>query len=339
MEQTLQLCNFREITNNNIKNSIISVIYQELTINNFRYQLIDNKNMDNLKKEVFYITPHIIGTNCWIIYYEGHNVPRGQYILYKKDLKSFRNQINFHQFKLFGFDYANKAANNLYPLTIFEGKIIMMNNTKPIFLIQDLYIYNGIQVLTKNLPDKVKLIEELLPNLNNGLDQKFVIKLSGIYTFDQLGDLIFNKIKKSTMKINGLIFLPEKSGRTFLYINDTEFGMLRTNVPDEQVCKQYASLSVPSIPLQMSHKTQLDNHLINDFVLRKTNIADVFEIYKYEFKEKIYLNLTKDRYVGICHIPDIKTSHYCKMMGDANEIFVNKCNYNYKFKKWSPIVN
>jgi len=338
MEQTLQHCNFREITNNNIKNSIISVIYQELTINNFRYQLLDSKNMDTLKKEVFYITPHIIGTNCWIIYYEAPNVPRGQYILYKKDLKSFRNQVNLHHFKLFTFEYVNKSMNKLYPLTILEGKVITMN-MKPIFLINDMYIYNGIHILTKNLPDKVKLIEELLPDLNNGLDSKFVIKLAGIYTFDQLGDLIFNKIKKSIMKINGLIFLPEKSGRTFLYINDTEFGMLRNNVPEDQICKQYASLSVPSIPLQMSHKMQLDNHLVNDFVLRKTNVADVFEIYKYEIKEKIYLNLTKDRYIGICHISDIKTSHYCKMMGDTNEIFVNKCNYNYKFKKWSPIVN
>jgi hypothetical protein len=339
MEQTLQACNFKEITNNNIKNNIISLIYQELTINNFRYQLLDSKNIDSLKKEIFYITPHIVGTNCWIIYYEGPNMPRNQYIIYKKDLKSFKNQIELRNFKMYTFNFINKLANNLYPLTIFEGKIITNNFMKPTFLIQDMFIYNGIQVLTKNLPDKIKLIEGLLPSLNDGLEQNFIIKLSGIYTYEQIGDLIFNKIKKSQMKINGIIFLPEKSGRTFLYINDSEFNQLRNNVPSEYVCKEYSSLSVPSIPLQMSHKMQLDNHLINDFVLRRTNIADVFEIYKYEFKEKIFLNLTKDRYVGICHIPDIKTSHYCKTMGDTNEIFVNKCNYNYKFKKWSPIIN
>ena len=88
----------------------------------------------------------------------------------------------------------------------------------------------------------------------------------------------------------------------------------------------------------MSTKTQLDNDLTNTFVLRKTSIADVFELYKYDNKEKIYLNLTKDKRIGIAHIPDIKTSHYCKEIGDKNEIFINKCIYNTKFKKWMPII-
>ena len=341
MEQTLNIYNFKEINNNNIKNSIINIIYQELNMYNYRYQLLDSKNIDVLKKETFYITPHIIGTNCWIVYYSIANV-KYHVILYKKDLKQMKNQININFLKVFTFDYFNKTGiyNDLYNLTILEGKFIPeeINNPKPIFLIQDMLIYSGQKILTKNIPDKIKLIEQLLPILNNGLDNKFSIKLSGIYIYDQIGDLIFNKIKNSKFKINGLIFLPEKSGRNIIYLNDNEFMMLRNGTPNEFVCKEYSSLSVPSIPLQMSHKNKLDKHLINDFVLRKTNITDVFEIYKYEIKEKIYTNLTNNNYIGIAHVPDMKTSHYCKMLGDKYEIFVNKCNYNYKFRKWSVII-
>jgi len=342
MEISLNLYNFVENTNNNIKNSIISLIYQELNINSFRYQMLDHKSLDVIKKETSYITPHIIGSNCWIIFCELSNV-KYQAIIYKRDLKQHRNQMVVNQFKLFTFQISQELNNNLYPLTVFDGKFIINNIdnvNKLAFLIQDMYIYGGEKMLNKNLPDKVKMIEQILPSLNNGLDQNFSIKLCGIYTFEQMGDLIFNKIKKSKLKINGFIFLPEKSGKTYLFINDNDFNLLRNNTPNELVCKKYSSLSVPSIPLQMSHKNQLDVHLIDDFVLRKTNIADVFEIYKYNTNEtKLYLNIDRNNYVGICHIPDIKTSHYCKMMGDKHEIFVNKCNYNYKFKKWTPIIN
>jgi len=341
-DNLLSTCGLKEITNNNIKNSIISLIYQEINVSNFRYQILENNTIDLIKKDTYYITPHIVGSNCWIIYCQINSI-KYQVILYKKDLKPIKNQINVQSIKIYEFKYNNldKDIIKLYPLTVFDGKFIMINEdaiNKYIFLIQDMYCYDNQKMITKKLPDKVKVIEGLLQSLNTGLDKSFIIKLSGIYTFDQIGDLIFNKIKQSKLKINGLIFLPEKSGKILLYINDNDFNMLRNNIPSESICKNYASLSVPSIPLQMSIEKQLDKHLISTFVLRKTNIPDVFEIYKYE-NEKIYLNLKKENYIGICHIPDIKTSHYCKMMGDTHNIFVNKCNYNYKFKKWTVMID
>ena len=345
MDKILHTYNFSENFNNTIKNSIINAIYQELNINNFRYDMLDYNMMDLLKKDTYYITPHIIGSNCWIIYIEIKSVEY-QVILYKKDLKPYRNQMNVNYIKIYNIEYVNKPNNNtiksLYPLTILEGKFILNSNdiiNKPSFLIHDMYIYNGQKILTKNLPDKVKLIESLLPQMNTGLDPKFNIKLAGIYTYEQMGDLVFNKIRASKLKINGLIFLPEKSGKIYLYINDNDFNMLKNGSPSEQICKEYSSLSIPSIPLQMSVNNQLDKHLIDYFVFRKTNIADVFELYKYINKEKTYLNLTNENYIGICHIPNIKASHYCKSMSDKHDIFVNKCNYNYKYKKWTVIID
>lgn len=343
MELTLDLYGFVENANNNVKNSIISLIYQELNINNYKYQLLDHKSLDLVKHETSYITPHIVGVNCWIIFCEISKI-KYQCIIYKKDLKTYKNQININALKIYSFQIMHQTNNNLFPLTVLDGRFII--NTidglnKLSYLIQDMYIYGGEKIINKKLQDKVPIIEKILPVINNGLDQKFTIKLCGIYTFEQMGDLIFNKIKKSKLKINGIIFLPEKSGKTYIFVNDNDFNLLRNNTPNEFICKEYSSLSIPSIPLQMSVKNQLDTHLIDDFVIRKTKIADVFEIYKYVCKEetKLYLNIDRENYIGICHIPDIKTSQYCKMMGDKHEIFINKCNYNYRFKKWTPIMN
>lgn len=336
-----KLSAFKEITNNSIKDAIINMIYENLNISNFRYQLLeDKKSFDVLKKEQVYVTPHIMGVNCWLIFCEIDN-KRYQCFINKKDLKFYQNQMNSKNYKLynFWFDHTNDTLRELYPLTVFEGKFINngvdVNNLT--YLISDVYIKAGVKMLTSKLIDKIFDIEKLLPKLNNGLDQKFIIRGSSIYNIDQLGDLIFNKIKNSKLKINGLIFMPERSGKTYIYINDQEFIQLKSS---NYNFKQYDSLSVPAVPISMrTIPNQTDNQLVNEFVLRKTNLSDVYEIYEYSNKDKIYLNLTKEKKVGIAHIPDIKTSHFCKKLADEQEIFVNKCIFNNKFKKWMPIVN
>jgi hypothetical protein len=118
-----------------------------------------------------------------------------------------------------------------------------------------------------------------------------------------------------------------------------DITIYRNNTPNEIICREYTSLSVPAIPIQMSVTNQLDETLNKEFILKKTDISDVFEVYNILNKEKIYLNIKKDNKVGICAIPNIKTSHYCKMMGDKYEIFINDCTYNTKFKKWMPLIN
>lgn len=335
-----KLSTFKEITNNSIKDSIINMIYENLNVSNFRYQLLDdNKSFESIKKEQLYITPHIMGVNCWLIFCEIDG-KRYQCFINKKDLKFYQNQMNPNNYKLYNFWFDHINNKELYPLTIFDGKFIN-NGTDPnnlTYLISDIYVKGGVKMLTSKLIDKIYDIETLLPKINNGLDQKFIIRGSSIYNMDQLGDLIFNKIKNSKLKINGLIFMPERSGKTYIYINDTEFIQLRSTSYNN--FKEYVSLSIPAIPISMQCiPNQTDNQLVNEFVLRKTNISDVYEIYEYSNKDKIYLNLTKEQKVGIAHISDIKTSHYCKKMGDDLEIFINKCVYNNKFKKWMPIVN
>lgn len=341
--QTLnKINNFNEVINNSIKNIIINTLYNELNISTFRYQLIDSiTNLENIKKEPFYVTPHIMGVNCWIIFFE-HEKKRYQFIINKKDLKFYQNQININQIKIYNFwcNHHLSGLNELYPLSVLDGRFIINNqDNNLIYIIQDILILGGNKLLTKNLSDKTKTIDKLIPNINRCLENKFTMKVAGIYAIDQIGDLVFNKIKNSKLKINGLIFLPEKSGKSYIYINDNEFIQLRTQISNDIICKQYTSLSVPAIPLQMSNKSQLDNSLENEFVLKKTNIADVFEVYNLIDNDKIYLNISTENMMGIAHIPDIKTSHYCKMMGNNNEIFINKCTYNNKFKKWMPIID
>ena len=42
-----------------------------------------------------------------------------------------------------------------------------------------------------------------------------------------MSDLVYNKIRNSDFKINGITFLPIRSNRVYIYINDTEFENIK----------------------------------------------------------------------------------------------------------------
>lgn len=343
-----KISNFNEITNIAIKKIIINIIYDQLNLSNFKYQLLDDCNdLNILKKELLYVTPHIMGVNCLIVFIE-HEQKKYQAILNKKDLKFNKNHVNISQIKIYNmwFNHNNKYKSdensninyNLYPLTIFDGKFIMAENNLT-YLIHDAYFLAGHKMFTKNLINKMKLINEYMAYINQNIENTlFDIRMTAFYNIEQIGDLIFNKIKNSKLKINGLIFYPERSGKYYIFINDVEFFKLRSSVSDDIIIQNYNSLSIPAIPINFSINNQIDNNLTNDFIMKKTDISDVFELYHCNNLDKLYINITPENRIGIAHIPNIKTSQYCKSLSNKNDIFIQKCIFNNKFKKWMPVV-
>lgn len=351
--QTLnKMTTLKEITNIEIKTRLLTMIYEKLSIASFKYQLLDDiTSFEILKKEnIYHITPHIMGINCWLIFFENAG-KRYQCIIHKKDLKHHMNQLNINNITIYTFWFNHQNAKNisaLYPLTIFDGKFIINTQNNLTYNITDMYIYGGNLSLSDNLPNKISKIENILqtiiiPHMIEHNEKKnFDIKIASIYKTEQIGDLIFNKIKASKLKINGLIFLPIKSGKTYIYINDSAFTSLRTQYTEtslDQDIKKCISLSIPAIPLHMSSTNDkfIDKQLVNEFIFKKTNISDVFELYKCINKEHLYLNIDKNNKIGIAYIPDISTSHMCKKLADEKEIFLHKCVFNVKFNKWMPI--
>jgi hypothetical protein len=328
---------FNEITNLNLKNNIINILYSNINFNNIKYQLINSyEHLEYIKKNNLYVMPHIMGINCLLIFIEIEN-KKYQCIINKKDLKFVQKNIDINKIKIYNFwiNYACNELLDLYNLTIIDGKFFI-NNNNLYYIISDIYVLSNIKLFNKMLVDKYKMIDNIISILNKNLNNKFIIKISNLYQLNKLDDLIYNKIKNSKFKINGLIFYPEKSGKYYIYINDNDFNKLKNK---ENNIELYKHLNIPNIPNNISVKYQLDENLIYNFVLKKTNITDVFEIYNLINSEKIYLNINSTNKIGIAHIPDIKTSHYCNFLSNINNIFISKCIFNKKFKKWMPIIN
>ncbi len=66
-----------------------------------------------------------------------------------------------------------------------------------------------------------------------------------------------------------------------------------------------------------------------EFFIKKTKIPDVYELYF----ESSYGNVKE----GIAHIPNMKTSKYCKELLQCQDMIKIKCVKSIKFKKWVPL--
>jgi hypothetical protein len=110
-----------------------------------------------------------------------------------------------------------------------------------------------------------------------------------------------------TMDIRaGFFFLPEFSNKYYIYTNDQEFELLKNN-----------NYIKPS------------NNSNNEFLMKKTNLPDVYELF----------NESDKKSCGIAHIPNIKTSHYFRtIFKDKNCSKVN-CIKSEKTKKWVPLCD
>jgi hypothetical protein len=128
------------------------------------------------------------------------------------DLKFNRKDINPNNIKIYKLKISNPNNLNIdsYENTIFDGKLVFKKEQK-IFLINDVLYYKNIKYLTQKLEDKLIFIDDNLNELNEILDDNFELKSIRIYKYSDMSDLVYNKIRNSDFKINGIVFLPNRS--------------------------------------------------------------------------------------------------------------------------------
>jgi hypothetical protein len=120
------------------------------------------------------------------------------------------------------------------------------------------------------------------------------------------------------------MFLPEITGKYYIYTNETEFDELKSSGSSNQVQVTFVKKS--------SNPTCSEV----EFYMKKTTIPDVYELYTSEGDVDDRNNLVKE---GIAHIPNMGTSHYFRnVFRDKNMVKVN-CIKSEKFNKWIPLCD
>jgi hypothetical protein len=221
-------------------------------------------------------------------------------LISKRELKIYLTQNNLNEIKIYTF---NMKTSNMYLYfnTVIDGKIIKNDST---FLISDCYYLNGEDMHAIELKTKFNIINNIL----NDLEVNFNLKLVTLYKYSDIPKLVFENMKNTNLKINGLIFLPNYSGKFYIYVNDIEFENIKNN---------------NQIQININTNSECD------FFIKKTKIPDVYEL----FFDNSYGNVKE----GIAHIPNMVTSKYCKELLKNQDMVKIKCVKSVKFNKWVPL--
>ena len=327
---------------NNIKDVILNEL---LNLYNVRiiqkhYYNIDDNNIKYISK-----LPHLISLrsngNRYYIYFTLYNDTP---IIYFIDMKIHTGYEKPRIILARGlFDPS------LFKNTLLDGEMIKTNENKWIFIINDIIAYEGNKLDDVILPERLKIIYNIL-------DKK--------YTQDDICDVCSYKVKNyyylSKKSLNELMTISKELNYTSrgiyfssyylkhkpkLYnFNDniivsvqkkikdtTEFKEL---IKDEQpITKPTLIVSTPTTIISTSNIITPLNKSYTDLWISKTDDPDIYNIYDNH-------NILTSNKLGIAFIGSLQDSIKMRNIFKDKSTTITikfKCNYNEKFKKFQPI--
>jgi hypothetical protein len=205
--------------------------------------------------------------------------------------------------------------------SIFDGKLIKLEQYTE-FIISDCFYLMNTYMTKMDMNDKLIYINPIINNINT--EKYFVLSTNTLYSYNDIPEIIKNA------NCEGLIFYPQKSGNTIVFINRIQINPVVHK-------HQTNNIKFNSQPLKIflddyfntltsrSYNYEKQNKELK--YISKTDISDVYDIY----------NSDRTSRLGIAHIPTIKISHLCKKIITDESLYPVMCTYHHNFKKWIPI--
>jgi hypothetical protein len=332
---------------NNIKDVILNEL---LNLYNVRiiqkhYYNIDDNNIKYISK-----LPHLISLrsngNRYYIYFSLYNDTP---IIYFIDMKIHTGYEKPRIILARGlFDIS------LFKNTLLDGEMIKTNENKWIFIINDIIAYEGKKMDDIILPERLKIIYNIL-------DKK--------YTPDDICDVCSYKVKSyyylSKKSLNELMTISKELNYTsrgiyfssyylkhkpkLFNFNDNIIVSVQKKVKDTTEFKELVKTepssiqqsqvsSQPLIPPQQSIISTSNiitplNKSYSDLWISKTDDPDIYNIYDNH-------NILTSNKLGIAFIASLQESIKMRNVFKEKSTTITlkfKCNYNEKFKKYQPI--
>jgi hypothetical protein len=288
---------------NEVKMNIIDYLYNSINLIDYKYKLLQSiDDLKFLKENKHFVSPNFSGKNCFIIFKKIKN-DFFSVMIDKKTLKYNKTFIDINNIKLIPLNL--KAKSNIYDGTIFDGKLIKIDNNKQIFQITDVLFLEGQNLLLETIDNKLINIKAYLDkNIKIDNTSKITFDINKLYSYDNIKTIIIEGKQHPMYNMYGIVFYPNKSGVTILF-NDIEFKSEIKNLDNKSAA----------------------------ILFKKDFRPDVYETYILNDNKKLCK-------CGIAYIPTIKISKYCDNLFTSNTNntpLVFKCIFNAEYKKWEPI--
>mgnify|MGYP003980735823 CR=1 FL=1 len=297
------------------------------------------------------------------------NPPGKKYLCYLKSFSNKNQCIFINRYKDKNLHYEHQVLKieleleqDLFKGTLFDGQAVKKKDGKWYYVIDDIYLYKGSNIMNNSFTERIKLLNEIFKTdhfqkidndyidiyeniVNNVI--LFEIKLYVEYKFGL--DLTTNYYRFFNYFDNNEKF-KNKNVYNDGYNGDIPKGIIFTNI-DINATKIHYVLPIDefvnAIDIQDKPNTitntptnTITNKII--FKIRKTIVSDIYELYCKVKKITIFHSFAS---IPSLNISQITNSYFKKKYIDFNNIdedYINeevivKCNYNNLFKKWVPI--
>ena len=300
-----------EITNLSLKKEVLTYFFDR--INYYEYRYIILKTLDDFKKNeknIEYVIPQIKGEPCFLVFgtFDRKNV---SYLIEKRKLKFNLDQCDIKDIKIHQINYKTNFS-KIYIGSIFEGRIIVQSNSN-IFLIQDCYYLDGLKMNAWKLEKKIEYIDEYISKSFKESN----LKIRKVDLIENLAELD-RKVSKSSIEINGYIFLQGRSGISYIFIDNDNFKQDNTNL--EQMLDESNNQNI----VKSFKNLMSTDDLV--FLLKKDAKPDVYHIYDKD-----------NNLIHFASIPDTMTSQLCFEALKNTDSAYFKCEMCPKWKRYRPV--
>ena len=346
----------------NIIDIILTYVYQQLTLGDFKYKILKTEeDLLFLKGKQHYIAPNYYGYNNLLVFTKYKNDPYSVFIdrttlKYSKD-KLDLSRVKIQETKIY-------TTMDFYNGTILDG-ILTTSNGRKTYIITDVYYVAGQSFVKREYKEKMKQIKDIIntkikQNKNSDNIDFYVDDVRTYMDLETLVDYKNNKINSSNnFNSRGLIFYPCISGQKFIYTIKTNNNSGITgnqkslNVNNNNRLKSDKKFESSSSSDDTSSSDEssdsdcktiikkekvtdkqinLKNPKVTDgtFLMKKTITSDVFELFLNDGKKTVR--------IGIAHISGIAASKKCRKFfeDEEDEEVIVDCVWNKKFEKWMP---
>ena len=293
------------------------------------------------------------------------NPPGKKYLCYIKNFSNKNQCIFINRYKDKNLNYEHQVLkidieldNDLFKGTLFEGQAVKKKDGKWYYVIDDIYLYKGNNIMNNSFTERLKLLKsifesnffkkiqndyiDIYENISNNVIL-FEIKLYVEYKYAL--DLINNHYRFLNYFDNNDKFKNRNNNKDG-YNGDIPKGIIFTNI-DINATKIHYILPIDEYNSNVTSivdSNKLSNNSPNKFTfkIKKTEISDIYELY---CKSNEHLISYSIACIPFLKQSQIINSYFKKQSIDFNNVDTNYdneevkvlCEYNSSFNKWSPI--
>ncbi len=324
----------KSINNISTKKMLINYIYDNIDLSKYNYSLIDSiETLKPVYDNEYYLTPNFNGANVLLIFCKIGNI-YFSYMIKRKLLTYKKEELDYSTITIENVKL--RLGIDIYKGTIFDGICIHNNEDKDTFIINDIYLFLGVNYVNIKTKEKLMLVESYLEIKfkNNDTINTININTNKLFNLDNLNEMLINLANTPNLQIKGFDIIPEYSGTklVFLYAGNFNNNLLNNN-KQNIIKKKNNNTKNKLLPLCVLNK----DNIITAKIVKKGN--EIFKLYLSSIEILNNKKIIKYISIGIANLPTLESSELCENLYikyPLENILVD-CILSYNKKFWIPI--